>query len=352
MSKGLKFSPLLVALLLCIGLVAYLYLPKEAEEKSQTSFATSVVTHVVKKEQFEILVEALGTAYANESVTITAQTSDIVQKIHFDDSDVVESGQLLLELNNKVEKARIAELDVSLKEAERQLKRISDLAKNNVASEQLLDEQEARVKSLKAQYLVSETQLEELQIRAPFDGLLGVREVSIGAFIKPGDLVTTLDDLSTVKVDFEVAESHLSSVAIGQSIRSTSIAYKDKIFEGKIASIGSRVDASTRSVKVRAVIDNEDLKLRPGMLLQILLQKQVLNTLVLPESALVPVEDKQFVFVIKDNIAKKVEVEVGDRKPGIVQILGGLEAGDVVVTEGTLKLRDGSSVAVVADSEV
>lgn len=352
MSKGLKFSPLLIALILCTGLVVYLYLPQETEEKSQANFATSVVTHVVKKEEFEILVEALGTAFANESVTITAQTSDVVQKIHFDDSDVVKKGQLLLELNNKVEKARIAELDVSLKEAERQLKRISDLAKNNVASEQLLDEQEARVKSLKAQYLVSETQLEELQIRAPFDGLLGVREVSIGAFIEPGELVTTLDDLSIVKVDFDVAESHLSSIAIGQPIRSTSIAYKDEIFEGKIASIGSRVDASTRSIKVRAVIDNQDLKLRPGMLLQIRLQKQVLNTLVLPESALVPVEDKQFVFLIKDNIAKKVEVEVGDRKPGIVQIINGLNVGDIVVTQGTLKLRDGSSVSVVNDSEV
>ncbi|MEP0355919.1 MAG: efflux RND transporter periplasmic adaptor subunit [Paraglaciecola sp.] len=352
MSKGLKFSPLLVALGVCIALVVYLYLPKDSEEKSRPSFAASVVSHVVKKEEFEILVEALGTATANESVMITAQTSDIVQQLHFNDSDVVKKGQLLLELDDKVEKARIAELDVSLKEAERQLKRVSDLAKSNVASEQLLDEQEARVKSLKAQYIVSETELDELQIKAPFDGLLGVREVSIGAFVKPGDLITTLDDLSTIKVDFDVAEVHLSSIAIGQKIRSTSIAYEGEIFEGTIASVGSRVDPSTRSVKVRAVIDNQDLKLRPGMLLQILLQKQVLNTLVLPESALVPLEDSQFVFVIKDDKAVKVEVEIGDRKPGIVQIIGGLKVGDIVVIEGTLKLRDGSSVNVVNDSEV
>ncbi|MFT2090294.1 efflux RND transporter periplasmic adaptor subunit [Paraglaciecola sp. 2405UD69-4] len=351
MSKGLKFSPLLIGLVVCVALVVYLYLPKETEEKSQTEFAASVVTHVVKKEEFEILVEALGTATANESVMITAQTSDVIQKLHFEDSDFVKKGQLLVELNNKVEKARIAELDVSLKEAERQLKRISDLAKNNVASEQLLDEQEAKVKTLTAQYVVSETQLKELQIRAPFDGLLGVREVSIGAYVEPGDTITTLDDLSTIKVDFDVAEVHLSSIAIGQNIRSTSIAYADETFEGKIASIGSRIDSSTRSVKVRAVIDNKDLKLRPGMLLQILLQKQVLNTLVLPESALVPVEDKQFVFKVEDNKVSKVEVEVGSRKPGIVEITKGLKAGDVVVTEGTLKLRDGSSIKAVNSSE-
>ena len=351
MSKGLKLSPLLIALGVCIGLVIYLYLPKDVSQQVKAASATLVIVHKVQEEKFEVLVEALGTAKANESVLITAQTSDIVQKVHFEDSDVVEQGQLLLELNNQEEKARLAALDVNLKEAQRQLKRISDLAKNNVASEQLLDEQQAKVKALKAQYLVSQTQLEQLQIMAPFDGLLGVRQVSVGALIKPGDAVTTLDDLSTIKVDFDIAEAHLSSVAIGQGIRATSIAYPGEVFEGKIASIGSRVDTSTRSVTIRAYISNQNLTLRPGMLLQILLQKQVFNTLVLPETALVPIEDKQFVFVVIDNKATKVQVEVGRRKPGVVQVVSGLKVGDVVVIEGALKLRDGSSVKTSNDNK-
>lgn len=350
MSHGLKFSPLLLAVVLCVSLVGYLYLPKEQVGQQKRASATKVKTHQVANEPFEVVLEALGTARANESVTITTQTTDIVQAIHFSDSQVVKKGQLLVELNDREEKARLAELEVNLVEAQRQLKRVSDLAKNNVASEQLLDEQQARVKALKAQKTVAKTQLNELQVSAPFDGLLGVRQISIGALVRPGDTITTLDDLLTIKVDFEIAESHLSSIAIGQLIRATSVAYPGQVFEGEIASIGSRVDASTRAIQVRANINNQDLKLRPGMLLQILIQKQVLDTLVVPESALVPLEDKQFVFVVTDNKVTRAMVKVGIRKPGKAQILQGLNSGDHVITEGTLKVRDGSTVVVESDT--
>jgi membrane fusion protein (multidrug efflux system) len=352
MSKGLKFSPLLIAVIVCLGLVVYLYIPKEAPQQATQASATFVKVHRTTEEEFEVVVEALGTGKANESVFITTQTSDIVQKIHFDDGDLVKQGQLLLELNDVEEKARLAELDVNLQEALRQLKRISNLAKNNVASEQLLDEQQARVNVLNAQMDVAKTQLNKLLVKAPFDGVLGVRQISVGALVTPGNVVTTLDDLSIIKVDFDIAESHLASVALGQQIRATSVAYPGKVFEGKITSIASRVNASTRSVQIRANIKNQDLKLRPGMLLQILLQKQVLKTVVLPEVVLVPVEDKQFVFLVKDNQVTLVEVKVGLRKPGKVQILSGLQVGDVVVTEGTLKLRSGSKVTFdTANSE-
>jgi membrane fusion protein (multidrug efflux system) len=344
MSKGFKISPIFIAVLLCVGLLVYLYLPSDEVQQRKERLATKVVAQQVTLQPFEVAIDALGTAKANESVMITTQTSDIVQKIHFEDSDVVKQGQLLLELDDKVEKARLAALNVTLQEAQRQLKRIANLAKSNVASEQLLDEQQAKYKELKAQMVVAKTQLDELQVKAPFDGVLGVRQVSVGALVRPGDTVTTLDDLHVIKVDFDIAESHLSSIAIGQLIRATSIAYPGEVFSGKIASIGSRVDASTRAVQIRAIVDNKSLKLRPGMLLQIVLQKQVLDTLVVAESALVPVENKQFVFVVEQDKVKRVEVTVGRRKPGIVQILKGIEQGDLVVTEGTLKLRDGSSV--------
>ena len=344
MSKALKFSPLLIAVIVCLCLVVFLYLPKEASQQVRQSSATYVKVHNTTEEEFEVVVEALGTGKANESVFITTQTSDLVEKIHFDDGDIVKQGQLLLELNDAEEKARLAALDANLQEALRQLKRISNLAKNNVASEQLLDEQQARVNVLNAQMDVAKTQLNELLVTAPFDGVLGVRQISVGALVTPGSVVTTLDDLSVIKVDFDIAESHLASVAIGQSIRATSIAYPGKVFEGQITSIASRVNPATRSVQIRAKIKNEELKLRPGMLLQILLQKQVLKTLVLPEVVLVPVEDKQFVFLVQDNQVTLVEVKVGLRKPGKVQILSGLQAGDMVVTEGTLKLRNGSKV--------
>ena len=347
MSKGIKFSPLLLAAIIFTALVIYLYLPKQADEKNMDRNLTPVVVHTVKNEEFIDLIEALGTAKANESVVLTAQTTDVVQSIEFDDGDIVKQGQLLIQLNDSEEIARLHALDVSLQEAKRQLKRITNLAKESAASEQLLDEQQAKVKALLAQMDVVKSQLAELELRAPFDGLLGIRQVSLGALIKPGDVVTTLDDLSLVKVDFSIAESYLPSVAIGQVVKAKSIAYPGEIFEGKITSIASRVDEATRSIQIRASIQNPLLKLRPGMLMQIDLQKQVLQTMVIPEQALVPVEDKQFVFLIVDGVAKRKQVTVGKRKPGMVQIVAGLNLGDQVVVEGTLRIREGSQVRIL-----
>jgi membrane fusion protein (multidrug efflux system) len=352
MSKGLKISPLSIAAVLCFALVAYLYLPKDVSQQSEKSNVTRVEAYRATEEEFEVLVEALGTGKANESVLITTQTSDIVYKINFDDGDKVKAGQILLTLIDLEEKAELAALDVDLQEANRQLKRVENLAKNNVASEQLLDEQQAEVNALIAEMNVLKTQMLALEVRAPFDGLLGLRQVSVGALVRPGDAITTLDDLSIIKVDFNIAEVHLPSLAIGQNIRATSIAYPGETFEGQIVSIGSRVDPATRAIQIRANINNQNFKLRPGMLLQIILQKKLLTTLVLPEASLVPVEDRHFVFVIENGTVIKKQVKIGLRKPGIVQIVSGLEKGELVVIEGTLKLRNGSKVKILNADEI
>ncbi|MBJ2135128.1 efflux RND transporter periplasmic adaptor subunit [Paraglaciecola chathamensis] len=348
MPKGISFSPILIALILASGLLIYLYLPVDTEQQQKKSIATPVTAYTVSEVKFPVVVEALGTANANESVMLTAQKSDIVQSIEFDDGDLVEKGQLLIKLSDREERARLNELDINLQEAKRQLKRIDNLAQKSVASKQLLDEQEANVKALKAQLEVAKAQLEELELRAPFSGLLGVRQVSLGALVMPGDLIATLDDLHIIKMDFTIAESHLPSVRKGQQVSATSAAYPGETFKGEISSIASRVDPVTRAIQIRAIIDNKDLKLRPGMLLQISLEKDILNTLTLPEGALVPIEDKQFVFVIKGDKVERQEVKVGLRKPGIAQITSGLKEGDQVVIEGALRLREGSVVNVLS----
>lgn len=352
MSKGFKFSPLLIAVVLSLGLVVYLYWPAEEAQVKKYQSITQVKVHLTAEDSFEVLVKAIGTGKANESVVITTQSSDIVREVHFDDGQRVKAGQVLLTLFDLEEQAKLKALDVDLQEANRQLKRVVDLAKNNVASEQLLDEHQAAVNALEAQMNVLKTQMLALKVTAPFEGLLGQRQVSVGALVKPGDAITTLDDLSVIKVDFEIAEVHLPSVAIGQTIRATSIAYPDETFSGKIASIGARVDPATRAIQIRAIIDNQNFKLRPGMLLQINLQKKLLTTLVLPEASLVPVEDEQFVFVVKDGEVTKRQVKIGLRKPGLVQIVSGLELGEQVVIEGALKLRDGSKVEVLNATEI
>jgi len=349
MSKIVKFSPLLIGVLALIGFLIFINLPKEVIETNRGGGGeTPVFVEAASQQSFPVVIEALGTAVANESVNITAQQAQIVTKVMFDDGALVKQGQALIELNNRAELARLNEIEINLSEARRQLDRIKGLAKQSAASEQLLDEQNARVESLLAQREVAKADLQELQVISPFAGRLGVRQVSVGSLVRPGDTITTLDDLNLIKVDFSIAEIHLASIANGQRIFASSIAYPGEEFVGKITNIDSRIDPQTRSIQVRAQLPNPELKLRPGMLLQINLEKRVLDALVVPESALVPEGDAQFVFVVGSaNKAKKTLVKVGERKPGWVQVLGGLNAGDKVITQGTLRVRDGSPVRVL-----
>ena len=350
MTKFVKFSPLLIGVVALVAFVVYLNLPAEESGGPQRGGgATPVVSAKAETQAFPIIVEALGTAVANESVNLTAQQAEIVKSVLFEDGDIVGSGQLLIELSDREERARVNELSINIAEAKRQLNRIKGLAKQSAASEQLLDEQRARVDALEAQKEVVDAQLSELQVRAPFAGRLGIRQVSIGSLVRPGDVISTLDDLSIVKIDFSISESHLASVASGQSIVAKSIAYPGQNFNGQITSIDSRIDPVTRAIQVRAQIPNKELKLRPGMLLQINVEKRVEDTLVIPESALIPEGESQFVFVIdNESKARKTKVQIGQRKPGWIQILGGIEAGQEVIVEGTLKVRDGASVKVIA----
>ncbi|WP_412970971.1 efflux RND transporter periplasmic adaptor subunit [Glaciecola sp. MF2-115] len=350
MSKFVKFSPLLIGVVALVGFVVYLNLPAAEQGGAQRGGgATPVLTTKAQTQAFPIVVEALGTAVANESVNLTAQQAEIVKAVLFEDGDLVKKGQLLIELSNREEKARVNELSINIAEAKRQLNRIKGLAKQSAASEQLLDEQRARVDALEAQKDVADAQLAELEVRAPFAGRLGLRQVSIGSLVRPGDVISTLDDLSVVKVDFSISELHLASVALGQSVEATSIAYPGERFKGQITSIDSRIDPVTRAIQIRAQIPNENLKLRPGMLLQINVEKRVIDALVIPEGALIPEGESQFVFVVDgDNKARKTKVQIGQRKPGWIQILDGLEAGQEVIVEGTLKVRDGATVTATA----
>ena len=347
MSSRFSLSPLLIGVVLLAGVVVYLNLPENEAAQRSGPRATPVKTAIVSAKTFPITIESLGTTIANESVNITSQVTDTVQAINFDDGDKVEQGELLVQLNNSQERARVEELKANIEEAKRQFSRIADLRQSNATSEQLLDEQQARVKALEAQLDIARAQLSDLQIRAPFSGLLGNRVISIGSLVQPGSTITTLDDISVVKVDFSIAENHLASVAKGQRITASSVAYPGVDFEGVISNIDTRLDPVSRAIRARAIIQNKDGRLRPGMLLTVTVEKRVLDTLVVPEKVLVPVEDKQFVYVVKDDVAHQVEVTIGERRPGLVQIVNGLISGDEVITEGTLRVRDQSPVNVL-----
>lgn len=347
MTRLLRFSPLWIGVIALLAFIIYINLPNDGPSQKRGGGATPVVTEILAQKPFAITIEALGTATANESINLTSRVADIVTDIRFEDGQKVQAGDVLLTLDSRQQQARVNEITTNLGEAKRQLQRIKNLAKSNSASKQLLDEQKARVDALTAQLEVVHANLAETQIKAPFSGTLGQRNISLGAYVKAGEVITTLDDTATIKLDFSVAERHLPSISNGQQVFAKSIAYPDEVFTGEIFSIDSRVDPVTRSVGVRTKIANAEGKIKPGMLLTVTLQKQVLDTLVLDEKALVPIEDKQFVFVVQEDKAVQTEVQIGARKPGQVQILSGISAGAEVITQGTLRVRNGSAVKVL-----
>jgi len=214
-------------------------------------------------------------------------------------------------------------------------------------SKSTFDQLEATLKSNRARLQAAQARLEDTVIRAPFSGRVGLRRVSVGTLISPGDVITTLDDTSLIKLDFAVPETYVAMLREGLAVRATAPAFPGRSFAGKVASIDSRVDMNTRSVVVRALLANEDGSLKPGMFLNVSVGRDERETLVIPEEALTPEAEKQFVFVVVDGKAARREVRIGGRSPGNVEILGGLEAGERVIVEGTQKVRNGAPVTAI-----
>ena len=339
--------PLLFILAVLVGLVTYLQWPEAEKEKSKYKRVVAVKMTPVVLAEFIESVEAVGTARANEQVMITSKYSDLVEDVFFDDGQKVKKGAVLVKLNNEQELAKVNELEANLSESKAHLKRLSELLASRATSKSLVEQQEAKTKAIEAQLVSAKARLNDLTIRAPFSGVLGFREVSKGAYIDAGNTITSLDDLSVIKVDFHLPERLLTHLHVGQQISAQNTAYKAKKFIGKITAIDSRIDSSTRSIKVRANISNKAQKLHPGMLLNIsvLLQKE--NILQLPESSIIPIENTHYVFTEKDGKAIRKAINIGRRHPGVVEVISGLIEGEQVVVEGALKLRDGSAVSVI-----
>ncbi|NMP30897.1 efflux RND transporter periplasmic adaptor subunit [Thalassotalea sp. M1531] len=348
MSSSIKNRlPFLLILALLVALVAYINWPAEQVQKQRKARVVAVKVAKVQNADFKDVIEALGNARANEQVLITSKYADLVDEVSFHDGALVRKGDILVKLNNQEEAAKVKELEANLAESVAQLNRYQDLLKNKATSKSQVDQHEAQTKAIAAQLLSAKTKLNELTITAPFDGVLGFRQISVGAYIKSGDVITSLDDLGIVKVDFSVPERFYTTIKIGQVIEATNTAYVNKIFAGKVTSIDPRIDNVTRMVKIRAEIPNQNYELRAGMLLKIKVERSIEKVLQIPESAIIPIEDKHFVFVIDDNKALRKQVIVGRRKPGIVEVVDGLMESESVVTEGALKLRDGTNVNVL-----
>jgi len=318
----------------------------DAPGASEAPPATAVVTTTVASQQWRDTIEALGTARANESVTMTAKVSEIVRKVAFDSGDVVRAGHVLVDLSSGAQLAGLEEARAAYQEAERQLKRQQELADRQLIAVSQIDTQRAARDAARARMDVVRAELSDRVITAPFDGVLGLRQVSPGSLVTPGTPIATLDDISVIKLDFSVPERFLALLARGQDVVARSETYPEREFEGTVTSVDSRVDPVTRSVTVRAEVPNPDRLLRPGMLMSVRLFQAPRDTLVVPEIAVLQVGLESFVYrVAKDQTVERVKVDLGARRKGEVEIAGGLSAGDLIVTEGAVKLRDGVRVS-------
>jgi membrane fusion protein (multidrug efflux system) len=304
----------------------------------------AVVTAPVRSERLSFELEALGTAGANESVNITAKVANQVAAVRFSEGQQVRRGDVLVELDGAQERADLAVAEAALAESRSQYKRSRELYTTRVLSDQQLEQIEATFKANEARVVAARARVGDTVIRAPFDGRVGLRRVSVGSLISPGTVITTLDDTSTIKLDFTIPETFLSVVQPGLEIAARSVAYPDSSFGGRISSVDSRVDPATRSVTVRALLPNPKGLLKPGMFLTVRLSRGAVDALMVPEQALVPEQGDVFVFVVADGVAEKRRVRIGERRVGDVQIVEGLSEGELVVTEGTQKLRDGAAV--------
>lgn len=314
--------------------------------------AVTVITQVVERQPLVDEIEALGTARAFESVDIQPRISSLVERIAFAEGQVVAAGDLIVELENNEIVAGLALAEASLSESRSLYNRSRSLADTQAISASNLEQLVAQVQVDEAQVEAARARLENTIIRAPFSGRVGLRRVSPGSFVNTSTVITTLDDISKIKLDFSVPEAFLTSVAEGMRIKADSLVYPDRVFEGVVASVDTRLDPVSRAVQVRAIIANGDSALKPGMFLTVDLQLDRGDVLVAPEQAIVPEGTRQFVFVVNDGVAEKREVALGRRIPGFVVIDEGLEAGDTVITEGTHKVRDGSPVDVLDPNRV
>lgn len=304
-----------------------------------------VVLFEVSQRTINESLEALGSARAKDSVTLTASVTELVDEIHFQQGSLVKKGDKLLTLASNEEQAQLNIARIELAEQKREYTRISKLVKQKSVSASELDKLQSSIDTARARIAQVQATLADRTITAPFDGLLGLRNVSVGTLLKPGDEITTLDAISQLQMDFELAEFYLPRIKVGQVLDAHSVAYPNKIFKGNIVSLDSRVNPDTRSIKVRAHIDNPERILRPGMLLTLDVIDKQRTAIMLPEETVFMRGDQHLVYKVSaDLIATEQAVKIGVRQNGQVEILEGLAVGDTIVWQGLLKVKPGAKV--------
>lgn len=302
----------------------------------------------VKVDTVNIEATAVGTLRAEESVIVRSEIAGRIQALHFSEGQTVEAGKSLITLDPAEYKATLAQSNSTLSLNNISFERTKDLVAKNLASRQAFDEARAKLDESRAHQALDQVRLDKTEIRAPFRGMLGLRNISLGAYIKPGDDLVSLVDLSSVKLDFRIPEIYLSQVKIGQTVNVRVDAYPHQDFSGKVFALDPSIDEETRTVLLRARIPNPKGELFAGMFTRVaLILEQHKNALVVPEQAIVPTGNESMVFKVVDGKAVPAKVQIGVRRTGDVEILSGLKPEDKIITTGQMKLRPNADVKIL-----
>jgi RND family efflux transporter MFP subunit len=311
--------------------------------------AINVIAGPVEADRSEARLTALGSAKAVRAVTIFPQVTGIVEEIAFTPGEAVEEGQVLVRLEDAEQTVAVERAKVSLEEAQRALERARRLSQSNNISAVALDESETAARMAEIELRSAEIALSRRQIRAPFAGIAGLTDLSIGDLVSNSTEIVRLADLSSVIVGFEVSESWAGRVAAGSAITATAPSLPGSRFQGQIRAVDNRLDATSRTLSVEAVLRNPRRELRPGMSLTVQLTSPGEERLSVPSLAVQWDRGGAFVWKIEDDAVTRVPVEVVRRGSGFVLIQAELEAGDSVVVEGIQRLREGANVARVEE---
>lgn len=305
---------------------------------------------VVGARSFTDEIRVLGVARGRRSVNITSSTSELITRVLFTDGQRVSAGTPLVELQAREEDAGIIEARAQVEQAQRQYDRYKTLADRGIAPRVTAEDAETALATARASLNAAQARRGDRLIRAPFAGVLGLSSVTAGTLVSPGGIITTLDDIDVVRVDFPVPERYLGVLRAGTPIRATIDAYGDEVFSGRIALIDTRINEQTRAVTARAEIPNPGARIRPGMAVRVAVQQGQRTSPAAPEAAVQYEGDGAFVYRIaragEGSTAQRVVVETGSVEGGFVEIISGLEVGDRIVGSGLNRIQPGAPVRV------
>jgi membrane fusion protein (multidrug efflux system) len=311
-----------------------------------------VASAEARSESWSPVLSAVGSLVATQGVAVTNEVAGQVREINFRSGEKVKAGEVVVQLDDQVDRATLDGLVAERKLAEIQFKRARELFKENQAvPEASVDEAQAKLDSARAHVVAQEALIAKKRIRAPFSGLLGIRQVNVGQFLNPGSPIVQLEALDPIYADFSLPERNFARLGVGQDVEVRVQSYGDQVFKGRIAALNPGVDAATRTVRVRAELDNPDGRLRPGMFAEVRLTlPEPRDVVVIPSMAVTyqPYGDSVFVVAEKDGatIAERRPIETGETRVGDVEVVKGLKSGETIVRAGHVKLRNGMPVKV------